>query len=456
MARVLLLNPPVGGVPILRDFACGESAKADYYWAPIDLLVLSGILDDEHELVVIDAVAEQLPHQEAMARAVRARPETVFCLTAAVSLNHDDQFLARLKEQTGARIYGLGDVASFDAERTLRRTMSFDGLVLNFADPSLSRLADGDAEGVTSVVLRNGDASDRRAVDLQSPMRYGIPRHDLFPLERYRLPFTKWRGSTTIFSAYGCPFNCTFCASGNLPWQLREIADVTEELKFVASLGVREFYMRDFTFGPTTKRAAELSQAIIDADLGLIWSAECRLEVLDEEVLRLMHAAGCRVILCGIEVGSDEVAIRLGKRVDEDRTHQILAAARNVGIRSCGHFVLGSPSESEAEVEATIRYARALPLDYAAFNLFAPRLGTTMRDELVELGQVDPDDIEGQDVSRHANCHAGIDSNQLAKMRRRAIASFYFRPAQIVRLLGCTPWTTLGRQGAAVVRGMMN
>jgi radical SAM superfamily enzyme YgiQ (UPF0313 family) len=286
-------------------------------------------------------------------------------------------------------------------------------------------------------------------------MRYGMPRHDLFPLHLYRLPFSEWRGSTTVLSAYGCPFSCTFCASGNLPWQTRPIDDVIEELRTVASLGLREFYMRDFTFGPTRPRAKEFCQALVEADLGLEWSAECRVEVLDEEVLSLMRAAGCRVILCGIEVGSDEVAQRLGKRVDEDRTHAILAAARRMGIRSCGHFVLGSPGETETEVRHTIRYARALPLDYAAFNLFAPRLGTQMRGELVELGRVDADDFEGQDVSRHANGYAGFDPRRLERLHRWAILSFYLRPTQMLRLLRCTPWSALRRQGTAVLGGLL-
>jgi hypothetical protein len=113
MARVLLLNPPANGRAVLRDFACGESSKADYYWAPIDLLVLSGVLAADHDLHVIDAVAESCPPSEALARARSFRPDAVFSLTAAVSLAHDEAFLAQLAADTGARIYGLGDVASF-------------------------------------------------------------------------------------------------------------------------------------------------------------------------------------------------------------------------------------------------------------------------------------------------------------------------------------------------------
>ncbi len=160
--------------------------------------------------------------------------------------------------ETGARIYGIGDVASFAPEETLRKMPAFDGLVQNFADPSLLRLAGGDDSGVGSVALRDGDRIDVRPVRRGDPMRYGMPRHELFPLHRYRMPFTRWEKTTTVLTANGCPFPCTFCASRSLPQQLRPIPDAVAELVAIERLGVREVYVRDFTFGPSRQRGHEL------------------------------------------------------------------------------------------------------------------------------------------------------------------------------------------------------
>ena len=452
MARVLLLNPPANGRAVLRDFACGESSKADYYWAPIDLLVLSGVLAADHDLHVIDAVAESCPPSEALARACSFRPDAVFSLTAAVSLHHDAAFLHRLAAETGARIYGIGDVASFAPEETLRKVPAFDGLVQNFADPSLIRLAGGDDRGVGSVALRDGDGIDVRPVHRGDPMRYGMPRHELFPLHRYRMPFTRWEKTTTVLTANGCPFPCTFCASRSLPQQLRPIPDAVEELVAIERLGVREVYVRDFTFGPSRQRGHELCEAIIAAGIQLRWSAECRVDVLDEALLDAMRRAGCEVILVGIETGDEEVAGRLGKSVKASRTHRVLGHARALGIRSCGHFVLGSPDETRAQALATIRYARALPLDYASFNLYAPRLGTPLRSELVALGKVQDGDFGLQDVSAQANAFADMTAEELRGVLRWAVTSFYLRPGHVCRLLRCTPWSTLARQGSSVLR----
>lgn len=454
MARVLLLNPPAPGRPVLRDYACGETTKADYLWAPVDLLVLSGVLDGAHELAVLDCIAEELDADAALARAAAFGPAAVFSLTAAVSLPHDARFLAALKARTGARVYGLGDVASFAPLETLAQTAAFDGLVQHFAEPTLVDLAAGDTGAVRSVVLRTGTTPSVRPLRLDGPLRYGRPRHDLFPLHRYRLPFTRWRRSTTILTRYGCPFPCTFCASRNLPGQERALDDVIDELRAIAQLGVREVYVRDFTFGPTRRRAQELCERMLDAGLGLRWSAECRLDVLDEETLALMARAGCEVILVGVETGDGEVATRLGKTLRASRTHAILARARALGIRSCGHFVLGSPGETGAQIDATIRFARALPLDYASFNLYAPRIGTTLRRELVERGAVRDGDLSQQDVSAQAKSFAAVDAATLRRRFRWAILSFFLRPAHVWRLVRCTPWSTLARQGRGVLRGV--
>ncbi len=457
MARVLLLNPPspTTGRPVLRDYSCGETTKADYLWAPVDLLVLSGLLDEAHEVAVLDAVAEDLSPEAALRRAVATAPNAVFSLTAAVSLEHDDAFLGALKRETGARVYGVGDVASFAPVETLARKQSFDGLVQNFAEPTLIGLAAGETEGARSVVLRNGDRPDVRLVRNDGPMSYGMPRHDLFPVERYRMPFTRWRSCTTILTRYGCPFPCTFCNSRYLPGQERAIDDVIEELRVIKKLGIAEVYIRDFTFGPTRQRAQELSRRIAAAGLGLRWSAECRMEVLDEPTLELMRAAGCEIILVGLETGDEEVASRLGKEVRESRNHAILQKARDLGIRPCGHFVLGSPEESRAQIESTIRLSHSLPLDYASFNLYAPRLATDLRRRLIEEGRLSDDDLADQDVSLQANSFAGVDSVELRRLFRWAVLSFFLRPSQVVRLLRGTPWSALARQGRGVLRGVM-
>ena len=49
--KILLLNPP-GNKSYVRSYYCGSSAKSGYLFQPLDLLVLSGFLSVQHEVVV--------------------------------------------------------------------------------------------------------------------------------------------------------------------------------------------------------------------------------------------------------------------------------------------------------------------------------------------------------------------------------------------------------------------
>jgi hypothetical protein len=57
-------------------------------------------------------------------------------------------------------------------------------------------------------------------------------------------------------------------------------------------------------------------------------------------------------------------------------------------------------------------------------------------------------------VSVQANAFAAMTAEELRGMLRWAVTSFYLRPAQVYRLLRCTPWSTLARQGTSVLSGM--
>ena len=78
---------------------------------------------------------------------------------------------------------------------------------------------------------------------------YSIPRNDLFPLERYRLPHGKKSPFSCITTNYGSPYHCGFCISQNLSFHSRKIPEIIDELKYLESIGIKEVFIKGFTFG---------------------------------------------------------------------------------------------------------------------------------------------------------------------------------------------------------------
>ena len=55
--RVLLLNPP-GRELYVRDYFCSKTTKSNYNFHPVDLLALSGTVAAEHDVSVLDCIAQ--------------------------------------------------------------------------------------------------------------------------------------------------------------------------------------------------------------------------------------------------------------------------------------------------------------------------------------------------------------------------------------------------------------
>ncbi|MBN1433289.1 radical SAM protein [Candidatus Fermentibacterales bacterium] len=432
--RVLLLNPP-SSPPVLRDFCCGETAKASYYWAPIDLLALSGRLSAGHEVFVLDATAERLGFERAISRAAGLRPDWVISLVAAVSLGSDLDFLEKLHGVTGCRTAVLGDSAFFHTERLLASSSFLEAAILDFTSPGVLRLLEGRrdlAEGVAflergllrTVASRTGQSFD-----------YPAPRHELFPSGSYSMPYSRHRRIATMLYGYGCPFRCSFCSSWKLGYRRRDRDSFLEEYRKIASLGFREFFLRDLTFGVDAGDAAALCEAMAAEGSGMVWSCEARADTVDRRLLGLMREAGCHLVMIGVESANPESLSLAGKNISPERTREVFQWAREAGISTLGHFIIGLPGETPDSARATIRLARDLGCDFASFNLLVPRLGSEVRSALVSSGSLAEEDLSDLDCSRDAPSACDLGPAELRRLQREAMMRFYCRPLHVLRLL---------------------
>ncbi len=266
--RVLLLAPP-GDQIFLRDVYCGSTSKGVYYWPPSDLMIQSGILKGHHDVLVLDAIAEKLSFDAALERAVALRPDAVLSLGSAISLEGDMAFLSRLKQRTGCQLLMSGDIFYFQTAEAMERYPFVDGVCLNYTTDDTLKLLAGDHAGLENVAYRRGDEVIHTA--RRSPKNYAYPPPLLaaFPNQRYSYPFMRARPLASVSTNFGCPYKCTFCAQGMIPFAFRSLESTLAELRFLSRRGVREVFFRDFTFNASVTRTKELMRRMIQARLGL-------------------------------------------------------------------------------------------------------------------------------------------------------------------------------------------
>ncbi len=379
--RVLLLNPP-GSRRYLRDYYCTTIAKSDYYYHPVDLLYLSGTLSSEHEVFALDALARGLSVGAALAEISSCAPDVVISLVATPSFAEDQAFLASLKRLLPqVRLIGTGDVFRELREEAFQLMPDLEASLVDFSTDDILRYLRG-APGapIENIIYRQGTGL------FAGPERHGrgsfsipLPRLSLFPDDLYSFPFVRQMPFMTVLSDFGCPYACAFCPVGTLGFKLRPVAEVLREIMQLWQAGCREVHFRDQTFGVQKERTLELCRAIEKGFPQLTWSCFSRVDVMDAERAAAMKSSGCHTVIFGIEFDDDKMHQAVGKNIRRSQMFDAVRICRAQGLQVVGTFLLGLPEHDEAAVARAGRLACDLDLDFASFNLAAPRPGTSLR-----------------------------------------------------------------------------
>ncbi len=436
MKKVLLLNPP-GDQFYLRDYFCSKVSKSGYLYHPTDLLVLSGILSPHFEVHVMDAIVERVSYQQAVRRIEALAPDYCIFITGSVSFSLDMAFLKMLLRHVPSikKVVGIGDVFFNRQRELLERHSDLDAIVVDFTTDDIVHYLRG--EPCENIVFRDGNSIEGSwTKSRHGVFSYPVPRYDLFPNRKYHYPFTREHPFGVILTNFGCPFQCSFCIMPALGFKTREPENVLEELAWLKKHGFRNVYFNDQTFGADKRRTKQLLQGMIDRGLGLGFVAFTRVDVLEETLLDLMQAAGCHTVMFGIESADPTLLIRYGKGITLERVREVVEGCHRRRIRTLGTFILGLPGETRKSALSTIAFAKDIPLDYAAFNIAIPRMGTQLREQAIREKLVDAD-VEEMDQSGSEAVIRNQDLSlaEIEALKRRAYREFYFRPTKLAAKL---------------------
>lgn len=276
---------------------------------------------------------------------------------------------------------------------------------------------------------------------------FGMPRWDLmppggYPDETFGI-FVRSFPTAPIITTRGCPYRCTYCggfAVTGRRLRKRSVPLVVEEMRALErGFGVRDVTIVDDNFTLDRRYAASVCEAMIEAGLGISWSCPngLRIDSLDEEVLGLMERSGCYSIALGIESGSQRILDSMGKKLDlacvREKVRLVRARTR---IKMTGFFMLGYPEETRADIEATGRLSRELPVDRASFPIFSPLPGTEIYHRLLDAGMIRKEELRPEMFWIDG---AGVPTRdttprQVKRLQRAMVLRFYLRPRILWRL----------------------
>lgn len=435
--KVLLIVPPL----TLEDIY-GGLAKVGSVSPPFHLLLLAAVIrKHEYAPYILDCPALGLRYSDVVERISEIKPDIVGITAMTPHVMQMSKLCSIIKKAVPAIKVVVGGVhITVAPAETMQRFPAIDIGILGEGERTIVELldalsADKGLEDVDGVIFRNGDniiatnsRKERMRLDDLPPYAW-----DLLPdfPKSYPPPIfaTHRTPAIPIITSRGCPGKCIFCFSGCHrtigTYPAEYIYEMLLSLK--NEYGIREFMVYDDCFVMYKSNLKKLLQRMTDENLDLTWNCNARIDLVDEEMLEMMAAAGCWQISYGIESGNQEIIDNLQKNITKDRIAQAVSLSKKHGIRTVGYFMIGHFRETLDTIEETIQFACSIPLDDIRISYFTPLPGTRASELANRFGTLENDWGKMNLFSPVFFPH-GLTKDDLQKKQREALFRFFFRP----------------------------
>lgn len=275
-----------------------------------------------------------------------------------------------------------------------------------------------------------------------------FPDYSLIDLERFSNQFLTFTSKISkphanIMTTRGCPYRCAYCHN-ILGKQLRARSpeSVLSEIRHIHdTLGITDFQIIDDIFNLDIRRAKNICDLLVKSGMHLTLSFPnaIRGDVVDEELIEKMAAAGTKFISYAVETASPRLQKLISKNLNLEKVAKAIDWTTGAGIVTRGFFMIGFPTETVDEVLQTIEFAKTSSLCGATFFTVVYFPGTELYRLAQSLGYFTD---TGYDVQRdYVNVGDGpydFDLATLTQLKKKAVREFAFtrsRIDQVMRLL---------------------
>ncbi|MCK9582758.1 MAG: B12-binding domain-containing radical SAM protein [Endomicrobiales bacterium] len=265
------------------------------------------------------------------------------------------------------------------------------------------------------------------------------PAYHLLPMKKYFPAVGSYRQlpAMSIFATRGCPGRCTFCYrtfQGKV--RKRSPENIFNEIKLLhREYGIMEIAFYDDAFTAFHDTVTGLCDQLIKSKLNISWSCFTRVDLINEDMMRIMKKAGCHLILFGVESADPTILKNIRKNIDLAKVIEMVKKARRVGINTRASFMLGNPGENEETIRKTIDFAFKLDPDQVHFNITTAYPGTELFCWAKDNGYLSDLDWSKYNMSELNLNLPTISQERLQYYYNIVHKNFYMRPRIILRRL---------------------
>jgi len=420
---------------------------------PMGLMSLASVLRDKHEVRILDARLDILEPADVLSACREYKPDVVgfSCFTSESGLAYD---AARLIKESGAQVRVVmgGPHATMFAEDVLERG-DFDFIVLGEGESTFPELLDcieggTDPRKVAGIAYRDGSEIVKTVPRplIENLDEIPFPAWDAIDMERYfEWPRFSHMGRSrhmALVTSRGCPYHCVYCHRlFGMKCRTRSAANVLAEIAALRErYGMEEFEIYDDIFNVDKRRAGDICDGIIASGrkTKLCFPNGLRADIMDEELVDKMRRAGTYFLAYAVETASRRLQKLMKKNLNLERAKAVIAQTAKKGIFTHGFFMLGFPTETEAEMRETVEFACRSGFHTASFFCVNPFKGTELFEMCAKLGKNIDSDWKHYSYGKGVWPMSELSPVGLAEMRRKAYRRFYLRP-KMLRTVAALP-----------------
>lgn len=274
------------------------------------------------------------------------------------------------------------------------------------------------------------------------------PAWDLVDLDAYakkpnQAANLKGKRYAMLFTSRGCPYLCNYCHDiFSKKFVYHSVEYVIGEIeRLYEQYGVDEFHIVDDIFNlhkPRLKAIMAEVQRRWPGKLKFAFPNGLRGDILDEEVINALCDAGTYSVCVAIETVTPRLQQLVEKYLDIEKTRNAIALFGKRDIQITGFFMLGFPTETKAEIQATIDFAIESDLTLAFFFSVVPQFGTPLYDLAISENAEVTKELSLIDSGTYRNSLSWYQRSYgypLANKLRVANMRFYFSPRRIIKII---------------------
>lgn len=200
-----------------------------------------------------------------------------------------------------------------------------------------------------------------------------------------------------IFSR-GCPFDCTYCSNhafkkiyaGHGKYvRFRSVDKAIEEIGRIKNkYNFEHFRIDDDTFSLNRNWVLEFCEKY-SKKFNMSFECNIRVGTADEQVLKSLKMAGCRMIKIGLEAGNEKLRMEvLNRHISDKEIINLFDLAKKIGLLTFSFNMIGIPGETKQSIKETINLNVRIKPDFMQITVFYPYPNTLLGERCVNEGLI--------------------------------------------------------------------